>query len=109
MIKLDPENFHEYFDSGSGNPFEEEEVISFCVEQSHLFTTTAIQSNTECFRCEAQTSDVAYFFNFYDHEEDYNIIKKYISDLPSFEDIEEELATICFIPCKTCGYWVVTH
>lgn len=109
MITLDVDKFLDYFDSGSGNPFLKKEVIALCLEQTEIFDYAVKQINDQCENCGNDTADMAYICNFYDDEEKYNIIKKYISKLPDFNDLSEELGTICFIYCTDCGHWQVTH
>lgn len=116
--ELDIEKFFEYFDSGVGTPYDEEEVVAFCVAHFNKFSDGVDQINKGCWNCEKdydyeekeeEGMDKAYIFNFYDHEEDYNLVAQYISDLEPFEDIDEQEAQISILPCKKCGYWIVTH
>ncbi|OIJ09421.1 hypothetical protein BKP35_16330 [Anaerobacillus arseniciselenatis] len=109
-LYLDVNLFHDYYDSGCGNPFDEVEIRDFCLKYTHLFTHAAQQVNTDCDVCKSDTGmSYAYIFNFYDDEEDYKLVASMVSGLPSFEDFEEELAQLAIIPCTECGRWQVTH
>jgi DNA-directed RNA polymerase subunit M/transcription elongation factor TFIIS len=114
-MKITKENLYEYFDGGLGCPFEEKELVKFCVENQHLFRDQAKQLDEICHVCEENGYDdvigMGYANIFYLHsDKNINLFKKYVSRVEEvLENDENEVDSISFFTCDKCGKWTVSH
>ncbi|WP_066412732.1 hypothetical protein [Sutcliffiella cohnii] len=108
-IELDSSLFVEYYDSGAGNPFDNEKIKKFCLENIEQFEDAGAQQDPDCLECDKEGHQHTWVYPFYDDEESYNELSKYIDDLPSYEEVPEELAQIVVLHCVYCKKWSVTH
>jgi len=109
-MKLKKENFHSYYDSGIGDPFEKQDIIRFCFDNQHLFTDKTLMDDKECMVC-GDLDGVEYFYNFYYETDcDMELFKAYFKNAEEILNNDYcEIAGISFGYCKCCNKWVVTH
>lgn len=108
-MELDSALFVQYYDSGGGNPFNAEQIMNFCIKYIEQFEDAGRQQDPECLECGKDGHQHTWVYPFYDDYQSYELLSKYIDDLPPYEDVPEELAQIVIIHCVYCNKWSVTH
>lgn len=111
-MKLSKDNFHSYYNSGAGNPFDTKEIINFCIDNQHLFVDEVEQQDKSCWICDNGDSiglDVFYFF-FFDTQSNIDLFTKHISgSKEQLDSLYNDIESISYAYCETCNNWVVTH
>lgn len=107
-LKLNRLNYGFYFDSGHLYPYDEEELIKFCIENFDKFYNEGPQEYNICDICNEPGLNNTYTYRFFDDENKYDLIAKYMSDMPTFGEHDIDYSTIVIIFCDTCNKWFVT-
>lgn len=107
-MKLKKENFHMYYDSGIGNPFDTQEAINFCINYQDLFTREVKQQDEFCWICDEEGLDCYYIFDL-DTDSNIELFKKHFSNAENILEEFEDIESIGYGVCNTCEKWVVTH
>ncbi|HHW36786.1 MAG TPA: hypothetical protein GXX18_06035 [Bacillales bacterium] len=108
-MKLKKGDFHTYYDSGLGNPFDTQEVISFCIENQELFSEEILLGEGYCWMCDKEGLDRYYIIRF-DTESHVEMFKKYVSKADEIlKNSENDIQDISVVICKNCGKWAITH
>ena len=105
---LKKENLHEYYDAGLGIPFNQEEVIDFCVNNIHLFNKSAEIENDTCNACDNPGLSFAVIFDLTESE-NITSFKEYVSNFDELLVEYDCIESIMILHCNYCDKWEVTH
>lgn len=109
-MEINQQNFFRYFDSGNGKPYDQQELINFCVENIHSFKEVGPQVSNNCDKCSKDGLNFTYDWKLLlgDEEENYKLLSQHITCLPKLEDLDEDYTNITVMTCEFCAGWQVT-